>query len=343
MDRDLHAQPANNYGYDASGRLTRDSGAGLNAITWNAASRVATITRASDSIEFIYDGLGNRIAKITRPGTDPATWRHQYFVRDEKGAILATYKRDPASPASAPALDDQTIFGGSSRIGVWSAPAPRLILLGGPAVSSRIRGDKLYELSNYIGSVESTVTDRKTPVPGNGTVTHYQANTVDTTGYYPYGMLMPGRLTQGQPQAYRFGYSGLERDDDLKGGGNSYYTNARLFDPRIGRWLSPDPVLSAGVSPFIGFGNNPLRYSDPRGTLDVDSLKAQIHQDLSSKNWVTVRQQVDHAIIEEGKRRVAAMESSPQLRASDPLWLQAARASSELPLINPDNRLEATI
>jgi RHS repeat-associated protein len=262
---DLHAQPANNYGYDVSGRLTRDTAAGLDAITWNAASRVATITRASDSIEFIYDGLGNRIAKITRPGPNPATWTRQFFVRDEKGAILATYGQDPAATVK---LEDQTIFGGSSRIGLWSAAGNPSAVIPNAAIAvySRLRGDKQYELANYLGNVEATITDRKTPVIDNGAVTHYEANTVNATGYYPFGMLMPGRLTQAQPQAYRFGYSGLERDDDLKGGGNSYYTNARLFDPRVGRWLSPDPIEVADSSPFVGFANNPLRYADPKGT-----------------------------------------------------------------------------
>ncbi len=264
---DIDGQPANNYGYDASGRLTHDTAAGLNAITWNAASRVVTIARTSDSIEFVYDGLGNRIAKITRPGPDPATWSYEYFVRNEKGAILATYRQDPAAPAATVKLEDQTIFGGSSRIGLWSAGTVSPgAMSGGPgiALSARLRGDKQYELANYLGNVEATITDRKTPVVENGAVTHYQANTVNTTGYYPFGMLMPGRLTQ--TQAYRFGYSGLERDDDIKGAGNSYYTSARLFDPRIGRWLSPDPIDVAGSSPFIGFANNPLRYADPKGT-----------------------------------------------------------------------------
>jgi RHS repeat-associated protein len=129
-----------------------------------------------------------------------------------------------------------------------------------------MRGDKQYELSNYLGNVETTITDRKTPVvEPNGVVTHYEANAVNAVGYYPFGMQMPGRVAQ--PQAYRFGYSGLERDDELKGLGNSYYTNARLFDPRVGRWLSPDPVEVAASSPFVGFGNNPIRYADPKGTL----------------------------------------------------------------------------
>src|SRR5439155_22668477 len=104
--------------------------------------------------------------------------------------------------------------------------------------------------------------DRKTPVAENGAITHYEAIAVDSSSYYPFGMLTPGRGTQ--TPDYRFGYSGLERDDDLK----AYYTNARLFDPRVGRWLSPDPVETADSSPFVGFSDNPNRYSDPKGTAE---------------------------------------------------------------------------
>lgn len=268
---DLDSQPADNYGYDASGRLIRDRAAGLDSVAWNAASRVTTVARASDSIEFVYDGLGNRVAKIARPSPDPATWSYRYFVRDEKGRILATYRRDLAiAPGPPPALEEHTLFDGASRIGLWSAPqasAPS------PQAFARVRGDKQYELANYLGNVEATIRDRKMPVVENGAITHYGAVPVNASGYYPFGMLMPGRTAQ--TQRYRFGYSGLERDDELKGAGNSYYTSARLFDPRVGRWLSPDPVDSASQSPFAGFGNNPARFSDASGAATDDETKLQ--------------------------------------------------------------------
>ncbi|WP_317044843.1 RHS repeat domain-containing protein, partial [Flavobacterium columnare] len=58
--------------------------------------------------------------------------------------------------------------------------------------------------------------------------------------YYPFGSLIPNR--HGASNQYRYGFNGKEKDDELKGEGNSYDFGARLLDPRIGRWFSPDPM-----------------------------------------------------------------------------------------------------
>jgi len=47
-------------------------------------------------------------------------------------------------------------------------------------------------------------------------------------------------------------------DDEVKGGGNSYTTEFRQLDPRIGRWLSLDPLMSK-------FPNQSTCYKDPDG------------------------------------------------------------------------------
>jgi RHS repeat-associated protein len=59
----------------------------------------------------------------------------------------------------------------------------------------------------------------------------------------------------------------MELDNELKGAGNSYTTEFRQYDPRLGRWLSLDP-LSAKFpwqSPFVAFDNNPICLTDPKG------------------------------------------------------------------------------
>ncbi|HET6243845.1 MAG: RHS repeat-associated core domain-containing protein [Bacteroidetes bacterium] len=41
---------------------------------------------------------------------------------------------------------------------------------------------------------------------------------------------------------YRYGFNGQEKDDEIKGSGNSYDFLFRIYDPRIGRFLSTDPL-----------------------------------------------------------------------------------------------------
>ena len=57
----------------------------------------------------------------------------------------------------------------------------------------------------------------------------------------------------------------MEKDDEIKGSGNSYTTEFRQLDPRTGRWWSTDPITHPQYSPYSTFDNNPIYYSDPSG------------------------------------------------------------------------------
>ncbi|WP_299313038.1 RHS repeat-associated core domain-containing protein [uncultured Aquimarina sp.] len=85
--------------------------------------------------------------------------------------------------------------------------------------------------------------------------------------YYPFGMLLPNR--HGSSSDYRYGFNGMEGDDEVKGEGNSYNTFFRRYDPRIGRWLSIDP--KSKEMPFetpYSFANNmPVFGSDIDGDI----------------------------------------------------------------------------
>ena len=88
--------------------------------------------------------------------------------------------------------------------------------------------------------------------------------------YYPFacqslrlGMLLPNRHES--TNEYRYGFQGSEKDDEIKGEGNSYTTHFRQLDPRVGRWLSIDPKATPWESPYVSMGNNPIIYIDPQG------------------------------------------------------------------------------
>jgi RHS repeat-associated protein len=73
--------------------------------------------------------------------------------------------------------------------------------------------------------------------------------------------------TAGYDAEYWFGFNGMETDDEVKGNGNSLDFGARIYDPRIGRWLSTDPlqVKFPDVSPYNFVLNSPLIVIDPDG------------------------------------------------------------------------------
>ncbi len=88
--------------------------------------------------------------------------------------------------------------------------------------------------------------------------------------YYPFGMEMPGRGKDGPPNAYRYGFQGQEKDDEIKGEGNSLNYKFRMHDPRIGRFLSLDPL--APEYPH----NSPYAFSENRV---IDGIE------LEGKEW----------------------------------------------------------
>ena len=76
---------------------------------------------------------------------------------------------------------------------------------------------------------------------------------------------MPGR--KASLDVYRFGFNGKENDNEAKGEGNQQDYGMRIYDPRVGRFLSVDPMAGkyAGVSTYHAFANNPLLFIDPDG------------------------------------------------------------------------------
>lgn len=59
----------------------------------------------------------------------------------------------------------------------------------------------------------------------------------------------------------------MVKDNEMKGIGNSLDFGARMYDSRLGRWLSLDPLAakSPGVSSYNFCFNNPIIYNDPDG------------------------------------------------------------------------------
>jgi RHS repeat-associated protein len=78
---------------------------------------------------------------------------------------------------------------------------------------------------------------------------------------------MPGRqFVNGKP--YRYGYQGEFAETDEETGKPAF--QLRIYDPRINRWLSPDPY-GQFASPYMAMGNNWINFVDPDGGTCVDA------------------------------------------------------------------------
>ncbi|MEZ4828609.1 MAG: RHS repeat-associated core domain-containing protein [Bacteroidia bacterium] len=113
-----------------------------------------------------------------------------------------------------------------------------------------------YELTNHLGNVLATVSDRKLQLTTDEeTVSGYTADVWGMNDYYAFGMLMPGRNQQ--RSGYRFGFQGQETDDEVYGAENAVSFKYRVHDARLGRFLSVDPLSPKYpfYSPYAFSGN----------------------------------------------------------------------------------------
>jgi RHS repeat-associated protein len=127
------------------------------------------------------------------------------------------------------------------------------------------RGAKRYELSNHLGNVLTVISDKKTAICTGNTFNYFAAERISATDYSPFGAPLASRSWNGGE--YRFGFNSMENDNEINGTGNAYDFGARIYDSRLGRWMSVDPHLAKypSLSPYNYCANNPIIYVDKDG------------------------------------------------------------------------------
>jgi RHS repeat-associated protein len=81
----------------------------------------------------------------------------------------------------------------------------------------------------------------------------------------------PKNLRQFNLASARVGFNGKENDNDVKGTGNQQDYGMRIYDPRLGRFLSIDPLSDnfSWYTPYQFSGNSPIVNIDLDGLEDV--------------------------------------------------------------------------
>jgi len=105
---------------------------------------------------------------------------------------------------------------------------------------------------------------------------------ISVTDYYPFGMLVPKR--HDNSSAYRYGFQGQEKDDEVKGEGNSLNYKYRMHDARIGRFFAVDPL--APKYPH----NSPYAFSENRvlDAVELEGLEASYTASVSKNGTTTI-------------------------------------------------------
>ena len=135
--------------------------------------------------------------------------------------------------------------------------------------------------TDHLGNVVVTISDKKIAVDNepDGVIDYYTADVTSWYDYFAFGSILPGRSSN--PDEYRFGFNGMEKDDEITGQVGSHYTAEFWeYDSRIGKRWNIDPAFKKypGISPFSAFFNNPIWIMDPTGaegdeSNDDDNIK----------------------------------------------------------------------
>jgi len=291
-------QPNGNYRYNQIGQLIADTSELIKTIKWDAYHRIKQIEYDANQlgtpkvINFEYDANGHRAKKTVQPGIEETLLKETtIYINDVNGNTQSFYSfvdgtttclcKDGKSVDNACykfffKQDEIPIYGlgreGTYKINriLYDSTFSKICGDGLPVWFSLgdslnlILGKKQFELKGHTGNIHATITDRKLQIEGNGGLHNgYKADVMFKADYYPFGMIEPGRNTN--PTESRYAFQSMETDASVSGTGNSYTTYFRQYDPRLGRWKTPDPVIHAWESPYVGFGNNPINNIDPHG------------------------------------------------------------------------------
>jgi len=336
-EKDIDDQAVNNYTYDGIGNLVKDNAEGITKIGWTVYGKIRSIEKSDGtSILYDYDAAGNRIQKqVVSGGSKNIT----SYIRDAQGNTFSVYGWQGQASAIPVAItagnglsgqtwDEQHLYG-SSRLGMWKPGITVSNNLNGTTDAVQV-GSKFFELTNHLGNVLAVISDRKIAVPSaaDPSVTdHYAADLVSANDYTPFGMRMVGRTYHVSSSLYRYGFNGKENDNESKGDGNEQDYGMRVYDGRVGRFLSVDPIAMqypmltpyqfGSNDPVSGIDQDGLEYS-PAGKVGVFAIDQTAVQLYHNNPKVIIQQQED-APARHLMREMARINSRPPTSIS-PQW-----------------------
>ena len=79
----------------------------------------------------------------------------------------------------------------------------------------------------------------------------------------PFGSSLPNRAWSDVSRGYRYGFNGMEKEND-----QDYFTEFRLYNPDLGRWISVDKLYKSFINSYNAFSNSPIVKIDPNGLSD---------------------------------------------------------------------------
>jgi RHS repeat-associated protein len=245
------------YTYDPAGNITAISGVTEPTPSGETRQHEYTANRLQSSTgkeqrQYTYDGAGN----IVSDGVFNFTYNQSgRLVRVSKGGdLVAEYAYDGlARRVKKTVAGSTTLFHYDRQANLIAetradgTPLRDIIYLDGERIAMKLYGDQAgiyYFLNDHLGTPHIVINTA-------GQIVWHAA-------YLPFGLAQI--LTEQIPNPFRFPGQYFDPETGL------HYNYFRYYDPKTGRYLTPDPIgIKAGLNLFAYVGNNPSGSSDPLG------------------------------------------------------------------------------
>jgi RHS repeat-associated protein len=255
------------YEYDPNGNMTNGGG---RAITYNTANKPVQIVDDSavggGVVGFAYDADGGRVLQVLSSGATTA--RTVYVGLGGTGKSL--YERTTTSSDSGSTVE-HTYFIYAGGVHGGNALAVR-VLDGSGTFTDR------YFNFDHLGST-TVVSDSIGHAQSAGAAGAFTG----PLGYDPWG---GRRSPDGQAASAGATFQSVSGHREFTGqetipGIGLINMNGRVYDPELGRFLSPDPNVQSpnnlqSYNRYSYVLNNPMRYTDPTGYLTWGSVEAAL-------------------------------------------------------------------
>jgi RHS repeat-associated protein len=266
------ADKTEEYQWDANGNMTQDRNKGIYQISYNVLNLPACIEYYDGhEVDYTYaaDGRKLHVSYILNP----------YAIVDDEGGIEepAPDPDDPGVPEGPLGGLAGMLSGGGTPNGLRDGgegdpiqidepdePLEAQILMTRDYCSGHIyRNGVLERIENEYGFwADSCYHYRIADYQGNVRAVISQNGVLkEVNGYYPYGGITGAPATGVQPLKY--GGKELDRENGL----DWYDSQARMYDPLIGRTTTQDPLAEKyyNLSPYLWCAGNPMNCIDING------------------------------------------------------------------------------
>ncbi|MEV8372778.1 RHS repeat-associated core domain-containing protein [Kribbella sp. NPDC056861] len=231
------------FAFDAAGNITENSGVG--DYTYGA-TKPHAVTAAGGNT-YTYDAAGNMTSGDGRTLTWNGDGQLASVVKD---GVTSTYTYD-ADGARVEQVEGGTVrryLGADYEVDVTHNTSTRYVTISGTPVARVDGGAKYWLHTDHQGTVQAE--------------TNAAGQEVHRKTYRPFGEIAGSSGSLGRESR---GYTAQRQDST-----GLLYLNARYYDPALGRFISPDPVIDGESN--IGLNRYAYAANDPVNRLDYTGL-----------------------------------------------------------------------